>query len=315
MNNFTKVNILKLIYKNKIMLWGIDLGGTKIEGIVLKSYDDPKEVSRIRINTEAQKGYNHVLNRIKELVLKLKKDSGDEPKKIGIGTPGTIDPKTKLLKNSNSTNLNNKPIKIDLEKILNLKIKIENDANCFALAETHFGSVKEIIKNPKVVFGVIIGTGVGGGIVVDGKSIFGHQGIGGEWGHTIIEQNGEKCYCGKTGCVETVISGPALEKYYNKLSNKKLSLEKIYSLYKKNDTHATKTINRMLFNFGKGISNVINIIDPDIIVIGGGLSHINEIYNPDLNFVKNFVFNPTFKTKIIKPKLGDSAGVYGAAFL
>ena len=263
MNNFTKVNILKLIYKNKIMLWGIDLGGTKIEGIVLKSYDDPKEVSRIRINTEAQKGYNHVLNRIKELVLKLKKDSGDEPKKIGIGTPGTIDPKTKLLKNSNSTNLNNKPIKIDLEKILNLKIKIENDANCFALAETHFGSVKEIIKNPKVVFGIIMGTGVGGGIVVDGKSIFGHQGIGGEWGHTIIEQNGEKCYCGKTGCVETVISGPALEKYYNILSNKKLSLEKIYSLYKKNDTHATKTINRMLFNFGKGISNVINIIDPE----------------------------------------------------
>ena len=176
------------------MLWGIDLGGTKIEGIVLESYDNPKEVSRIRINTEAEKGYDHVLNRIKELVGKLMIDSGDEPKHIGIGTPGTIDPETQLLKNSNSVNLNHKPIKNDLEKILNIKVKIENDANCFALAETHFGSVKEIIKNPKVVFGVIMGTGVGGGIIVDGKSIFGHQGIGGEWGHTIIEENGNKCY-------------------------------------------------------------------------------------------------------------------------
>jgi len=297
------------------MIWGIDLGGTKIEGVVLESIENPKEISRIRIKTEAEKGYNHVLNRIKDLVSQLKKDSGDNPNKIGIGTPGTIDPETQLLKNSNSVNLNHQPIKKDLENILNLEIIIENDANCFALAETHFGSVKETIKNPKVVFGVIMGTGVGGGVVVDGKSIFGHQGIGGEWGHNVVEENGKKCYCGKRGCVETVISGPALEKYFSELTGKELTLDKIYLLFKENDSAAVKTIDRLLNYYGKGIATVINIIDPDIIVIGGGLSHIEELYKEGLENIKKFVFNPTFKTKIIKPKLGDSAGVYGAAFL
>ena len=297
------------------MIWGIDLGGTKIEGIVLESIENPKEISRIRIKTEAEKGYNHILNKIKDLVFQLKKNSKDSPKQIGIGTPGTIDPETQLLKNSNSINLNHKPIKKDLERILNLKIKIENDANCFALAETHFGSVKDEIRNPEVVFGIIMGTGVGGGIIVNGKSIFGHQGIGGEWGHNVIEENGKKCYCGKRGCVETVISGPALEEHFALLTGKKLSFKKIYSLYKKNDPAAIKTINRLLYYYGKGIATVINIIDPDIIVIGGGLSHLEELYREGVDKIKEFVFNPTFKTKIIKPKLGDSAGVYGAAFL
>ena len=296
------------------MLWGIDLGGTKIEGIVLESYDNPNEVSRIRINTEAEKGYDHVLNRIKELVEKLILDSGDEPKHIGIGTPGTIDPETQLLKNSNSVNLNHKPIKNDLEKILNIKVKIENDANCFALAETHFGSVKKIIKNPKVVFGVIMGTGVGGGIIVDGKSIFGHQGIGGEWGHTIVTDNGDDCYCGKRGCVESVISGRALQIYYTKISGKKLKLEEIYAK-KDSDNHAKETFERLITHFGKGLSNVVNIIDPDVIVLGGGLSNIDELYTEGYDELKKYVFNPTFNTPILRPKLGDSAGVYGAALL
>jgi len=166
-----------------------------------------------------------------------------------------------------------------------------------------------------VVFGIIMGTGVGGGVVVDGKSIFGNQGIGGEWGHNVIEENGKKCYCGKRGCVETVISGPALEKYFAELTGKELPLDKIYLLFKENDSAAVKTINRLLNYYGKGIATVINIIDPDIIVIGGGLSHIEELYKEGVDKIKEFVFNPTFKTKIIKPKLGDSAGVYGAAFL
>jgi len=159
-----------------------------------------------------------------------------------------------------------------------------------------------------------MGTGVGGGIIVDNKILYGKQGIGGEWGHTIIKDDGEMCYCGKKGCVESVISGRALQKYYTSLSGKKLPFKDIYKNIE-TDLNAKKTLKRMITYFGKGLSNVVNIIDPDIIVLGGGLSNTNELYDQGYEELKKYVFNPTFKTKIIKPKLGDSAGVYGAALL
>ncbi len=296
------------------MILGIDLGGTKIEGIILKSDKEPIEIERLRINTEEDKGYNQIINNIKKLVDTLENKVNYKFKKIGIGTPGTLDPETQLLKNSNSQNLNNKSIKSDLENLLGKKVNIENDANCFALAETKFGAVKDQIPHAKIVFGVIMGTGVGGGIIVDNKILYGKQGIGGEWGHTIIKDDGEMCYCGKKGCVESVISGRALQKYYTSLSGKKLPFKEIYKNIE-TDSNAKKTLKRMITYFGKGLSNVVNIIDPDIIVLGGGLSNTNELYDQGYEELKKYVFNPTFKTKIIKPKLGDSAGVYGAALL
>ena len=296
------------------MILGIDLGGTKIEGIILKSDKEPIEIKRLRINTEEDKGYKQIINNIKRLVDILENKVNYKFKKIGIGTPGTLDPETQLLKNSNSKNLNKKSIKSDLENLLGKKVNIENDANCFALAETKFGAVKDQIPHAKIVFGVIMGTGVGGGIIVDNKILYGKQGIGGEWGHTIIKDDGEMCYCGKKGCVESVISGRALQKYYTSLSGKKLPFKDIYKNIE-TDLNAKKTLKRMITYFGKGLSNVVNIIDPDIIVLGGVLSNTNELYDQGYEELKKYIFNPTFKTKIIKPKLGDSAGVYGAALL
>jgi len=296
------------------MILGIDLGGTKIEGIILKSDKEPIEIERLRINTEEDKGYKQIINNIKRLVDTLENKVNYKFKKIGIGTPGTLDPETQLLKNSNLQSLNNKSIKNDLENLLSKKVNIENDANCFALAETKFGAVKDQMPHAKIVFGIIMGTGVGGGIIVDNKTLYGKQGIGGEWGHTIIKDDGEMCYCGKKGCVESIISGRALQKYYTSLSGKKLPFKEIYKNIE-TDSNAKKTLKRMITYFGKGLSNVVNIIDPDIIVLGGGLSNTNELYDQGYEELKKYVFNPTFKTKIIKPKLGDSAGVYGAALL
>ena len=296
------------------MLLGIDLGGTKIEGIVLKSKENPEEVIRHRVDTEEDKGYSQVISNIKSLVDSIENRINHKFNKLGIGTPGTIDPETGLLKNSNSQCLNGMPIQKDLSKTLGKTILIQNDANCFALAETLLGSVKDQYPNAKNVFGIIIGTGVGGGVIIDGKTLYGSQGIGGEWGHTIVTDNGDKCYCGKRGCVETVISGRALQIYYNKISGKKLKFEEIYAI-KNSDSDAKKTLERLIKYFGKGLSNVVNIIDPEVIVLGGGLSNIDELYTEGYNELKKYVFNPTFKTPLLKPKLGDSAGVYGAALL
>ena len=296
------------------MLLGIDLGGTKIEGIVLKSKENPEEIIRHRINTEEEKGYSQVINNIKSLVNHIENKINYKFKRLGIGTPGTIDPETRLLKNSNSQCLNGMPIQKDLAKVLDKIILIQNDANCFALAETLLGSVKDQYPDAKNVFGIIIGTGVGGGVIIDGKTVYGSQGIGGEWGHTIVTDNGDDCYCGKRGCVEYVISGRALQIYYTKISGKKLKLEEIYAK-KDIDSHAKETFERLITHFGKGLSNVVNIIDPDVIVLGGGLSNIDELYTEGYDELKKYVFNPTFNTPILRPKLGDSAGVYGAALL
>ena len=296
------------------MLLGIDLGGTKIEGIVLKSKENPEEIIRHRINTEEEKGYSQVINNIKSLVNHIENKINYKFKRLGIGTPGTIDPETGLLKNSNSQCLNGMPIQKDLAKTLDKVILIQNDANCFALAETLLGSVKDQYPDAKNVFGIIIGTGVGGGVIIDGKTVYGSQGIGGEWGHTIVTDDGDECYCGKKGCVESVISGRALQIYYNKISGKNLTFEEIYAK-KDIDNHAKDTFERLITYFGKGLSNVVNIIDPDVIVLGGGLSNIDELYDEGYDELKKYVFNPTFKTPLLKPKLGDSAGVYGAALL
>ncbi len=297
-------------------LWGLDLGGTKVECVVLKSQEEPEVLIRERLYTEKENGYRHVLSRIHLLVNQVAEKIGESPTKIGIGTPGTLDPLTQNLKNSNSVELNGQPVKTDLEQLIGVPVSIANDANCFVLAETHMGAVKNIKPNAEVVFGVIMGTGVGGGMVVNGKVIGGLQGIGGEWGHNFLDESGGSCYCGQTGCVETVISGPGTERYYEQVSGKKLKLKEIYQAYLNDtDEHATATIQRLCHFFGKGIASIINILDPDVILIGGGVGNIDVLYNEGIKQVEKYVFNNRLETIITKPKLGDSAGVFGAAFL
>ncbi len=298
------------------MLWGIDLGGTKIEGVVLKSSSDQEAMVRKRIPTEQKYGYKHILGRIKTLIDLMSDEVGDYPKKIGIGTPGKLDPKSGLLKNSNTECLNGMPFKRDLEEIIKIPATIANDANCFALAEAAMGAVRSHNLHPKVVFGIILGTGVGGGLVIDGKVLNGLHGIGGEWGHNFLDESGGKCYCGKTGCVETVISGTATQKYYQSLTGHALKLPEIVKLHREGkDEHATTTINRLTNYFGKAISVVIDIVDPDVVVIGGGVGNIDELYTDGVNSARDWVFNDGLETIFLKPELGDSAGVFGAAML
>ncbi len=297
-------------------IWGIDLGGTKVEGIIMRALGKPEVIERIRIPTERENGYEHVLGRIKHLLEMLSEKSGLKPEKIGIGTPGTLDPITELLKNSNTTILNDKPFKKDLEGLIDIPVKIANDANCFALAEATFGAVRVLDFKPQVVFGVILGTGVGGGLVVDGKVINGRQGIGGEWGHNFLDESGGQCYCGKTGCVETIISGTALEKFYSMRSGSALPLQEIVERYEAgNDLEARATMGRLVKYFGKAISVVIDIVDPDVVILGGGVGNISQLYTEGVDWAGKFVFNNRLDTMFIRPSLGDSAGVFGAALL
>jgi fructokinase len=296
-------------------LWGIDLGGTKIEGIVLNPATGDI-LTRQRIPTEGQFGYHHVLSQIKKMVDLLAANTGLKPVKIGMGTPGSYDPIQYAMKNCNSTSLNGQNLNEDINSLVGIPFILSNDANCFAVAEANFGCIKDHMPEAKVVFGVIMGTGVGGGLVVDGKVLNGRQGICGEWGHNHLDDSGGSCYCGKTGCVETIISGPALENFYEQISGARKSLKEIVDAYRKEgDIHATATMERLFHFFGKAVSVVINIIDPDAIVIGGGVGNIDELYTKGVEEVKKLVFNLRLDTKFFKPTLGDSAGVFGAAFL
>ena len=296
-------------------LWGIDLGGTKVEGVVLNA-DTYEVITRTRIPTEKENGYEHIVGQIHKLVKLIEEETGIAPEKIGIGTPGAIDPSTQTLKNSNTVCLNHQPLKRDLESMLSLPVTMANDANCFALAEARMGIVPDIYPEAQVVFGVIMGTGVGGGIVINGQVINGKQGIAGEWGHSYLDDSGGKCYCGDIGCVERIISGPSLERYYKEISGQQARLPQIVQAHRdQSDPHASQTMERLLNFFGKGLSNVINILDPDVVVLGGGVGNIEELYKEGVAQVKEHIFNTRFETIIAKPKLGDSAGVFGAAFL
>lgn len=297
-------------------LWGIDLGGTKIEAAVLRDSATGEVVLRKRIPTEAQGGQQHILNRIKSLVDMVSAEMGSKPDHIGMGTPGAIDRVTGLLKNSNTVCLNGTPFLDDVQKILGIPVTMANDANCFVLAEARFGAAARKFPEAHVVFGVILGTGVGGGVVVNGEIIHGIHGIGGEWGHNHLDDSGGTCYCGKLGCVETIISGPALQRYYAKLSGEKLPLQEIVARHKKgSDAHASKTIQRLTDFFGKGISVVINILDPEVVVVGGGVGNIEAIYTEGVEAAREWIFNDRCDTHFVRPELGDSAGVIGAALL
>ncbi|MBK7938566.1 MAG: ROK family protein [Lewinellaceae bacterium] len=297
-------------------LWGLDLGGTKIEGVILKSRSQPEVLHRLRIPTEAHKGYDHIIGQVARLIGQLSDVSGLRPSRAGIGHPGTLDPNTGLIKNANTTALNDKPFDVDLEKKLGIPVRLANDANCFAVAEALLGAVPKVLPNATAVFGVILGTGVGGGWVIHGKVINGRQGIGGEWGHNFLDESGGLCYCGKTGCVETVFSGPALEKFYQNRTLRHLPLREIADKAAAGtDEAAVQTMDRLIHFFGRAIAVVINIMDPDAIVLGGGVGNIDRLYTDGVAEAQKHLFNPRIDTVFLKPELGDSAGVFGAALL
>ncbi len=297
-------------------LWGIDLGGTKIEGAILPSLYDSKPILRTRVDTGAELGYENILGQVKKLVDTMQDESGLKPAKIGFGTPGVLDPILQTMKNCNSTALNGMPLEKDLRQLLSVDVVLANDANCFALAETWWGVVRQEQPEAKLSFGIIMGTGVGGGLIFDGQVWNGKQGIAGEWGHNFLDESGGTCYCGKTGCVETVISGPGTERFYQKVSGRKLKLKEIYSNYKNgSDSAASETIERLCHFFGKGVSVITNMLDPDVIVVGGGVGNIDELYTLGVDSLKKHIFNNRLDTPVLKPVLGDSAGVFGAAAL
>ena len=296
-------------------IWGIDLGGTKIEGVILPGTGDPQPILRTRLPTEADKGYQHIVTQIGVLVKRMAEESGLVPNRIGIGTPGVLDPVLQTMKNCNSTALNGNPLKADLENELGIPVVLANDANCFALAETHWGAVEQDVPDARLVFGIIMGTGVGGGIVHKGEIWEGKNGIAGEWGHIFLDESGGPCYCGRVGCVETILSGPALQRYYSKVSGLKKSLKEIVDASRQGEEAAIQTMERLHLNFGKAVSIITNLLDPDVIVVGGGVGNIASIYTEGKASLEKHIFNNRLDTPVLAPKLGDSAGVFGAAAL
>jgi fructokinase len=288
---------------------GIDLGGTKTEGIVL----DPqgRELLRKRYPTPQADGYSAVLSTIVFLVRELEQ-SVDENCTVGIGTPGVISPADGLLRNSNTFCLMGKPIVADLARELGRPVRMENDANCFALSEAIDGAG----HGYETLFGIIMGTGVGGGIVYQRKLIPGRLHIAGEWGHNRLETDGPRCYCGHRGCVETFLSGPALAADYVRRGGfSDATAEDAIQLAAGGDEIAEQSVQAFLKMFGRAVATVINILDPHAIVLGGGLSNVDRLYIEGCEQVAKHVFWDTFDTPILKNKNGDSAGVRGAAQL
>lgn len=293
--------------------WGIDLGGTKIEGAVMDSSRPGEALFRLRRETGATQGYEHILSQIEGVLSDLESASGlSRPSKIGIGTPGVLEPSTGRLKNSNTACLNDQPILQDLERLTGSRILMANDANCFALAEALVGAA----AGSGVVFGVILGTGAGGGVVVNGRVLPGLHGIAGEWGHNPLRGESCPCYCGRSGCIEGVIAGPSLERFYREQGGETIRLPEISLRAKAGEQLAIQTLERLREKFAESIAAVINILDPDAIVIGGGVGNIPLLYEEQTReCVLAHIFNKELRTRILPPILGDSAGVFGAALL
>jgi fructokinase len=292
---------------------GIDLGGTKIEVVVLD--DAGSALYRRRVPTPAN-DYTGVLAAIRDLVVMAERAVG-RTASVGIGTPGALSLRTGLLKNSNSVVLNGKPLARDLERALSRPVRLENDANCFALSEATDGAA----TGARSVFGVILGTGVGGGLVLEGRIVTGRNRIGGEWGHNPLpwarpdELPGPRCYCGKNGCVETFLSGPALSAAYLRRSGKLLSAEEIAQAADRGDAQAGAMIEIFVDRLARGLATVINLVDPDCIVLGGGLSNIAHIYGRLPALLPQYVFSDAVETEVRPARFGDSSGVRGAAWL
>jgi fructokinase len=294
---------------------GIDLGGTKIEGVVARPAPDGLDVlERVRVETHQSEGYDAIVARVASTISNLVAEATGSVA-IGVGMPGGTERRTGHVKNSNTVCLNGRPFRADLERAVGASIVFENDANCFALAETLSGAARDHAGG--VVFGVIMGTGVGGGLVLSGSIWPGLQGIAGEWGHHGVHASAldaRPCYCGRRGCLETYLSGPAVERDYAARAGATASLPEI-ARARGSDPHAAASLETMLDAFGRGLANLIDIVDPSAIVLGGGVSNLSMFYDEGRARVARYVFNDELATPILKHALGDSAGVLGAAWL
>ncbi|RME55680.1 MAG: ROK family protein [Deltaproteobacteria bacterium] len=288
---------------------GIDLGGTKIEGVILDTAF--QEIFRERIPTERERGYAAILDKLAALYETMRCRIADASHTFGIGTPGALSLRSARIKNSNTRALIGRPLQADLEARIGRRVVLENDANCFALAEARLGAG----RGKGVVFGVIMGTGCGGGIVLQGRLHTGLQRIAGEWGHASIDPSGPLCYCGHRGCVETLLSGGGLERRFREETGLDLPLPEIVARFRAGGVAEERFIRRFLADFGRAIANLINILDPDLIVLGGGVSKIEELYTEGIAQVERFVFSDSLETPIVRHTLGDSAGVLGAALI
>ena len=292
---------------------GLDLGGTKIEAIAL--LPDGREISRKRLPTP-QGDYRAIMQTVADLVGAIEQASGARGT-IGIGTPGSLSPKTGLMRNSNSTVLNGQPFDRDLAEFLGRPVRIANDANCFALSEAIDGAA----SHAATVFGVILGTGVGGGLVIDRKLLVGHNGIAGEWGHNAVpfaidpDMPPRPCFCGKVNCIETFLSGGALAKDHLARTGKTFQAEEIATLSAKGDAEAAHSLAIYTDRLAQALAAVINVVDPDAIVLGGGVSNITSLYSELPPLLDRYAFSDGVTTKVLRAVHGDSSGVRGAAWL
>jgi fructokinase len=294
---------------------GIDLGGTKIEGLVLDKGGVERE--RLRVPTPAG-SYEEDVEAIVELIAGLERKAGQRCT-IGVAHPGAISPATGLVKNANSTRLNGRPLKDDLERRLGREVRLANDANCFAVSEASDGAA----AGCSIVFGVILGTGVGGGVVIDGRPLTGAQAIAGEWGHNPLplpgdsERPGPRCYCGRRGCIETWLSGPRLQHQFEERRGRTLRATDIAAAALAGDADAIQHMELYCDRLARALSGIINILDPHAIVLGGGLSRMSQLYDRVPELWKRYVFSEPdhIATRLLPPKHGDSSGVRGAAWL
>ncbi len=295
------------------MRLGIDLGGTKIEIIALAQ--DGHELLRRRADTP-QGDYDGILGAIVELVRAVEDECGEQGA-VGICTPGAISPASGLLKNSNSVCMNGRPVKPDLEARLGRAVRVANDANCFALSEATDGAA----QGANVVFGVIVGTGVGGGVVIRGHVLDGPNAIAGEWGHNPLpwprdeERPGPRCYCGKHGCIETFLAGPWLRHDHTHVTGENLPTHEIIERANRQDARAEASLQRYEDRMARGLAHVINLLDPDIIVLGGGMANVTRLYTNVPQLWGRYVFSDRVDTRLLPPRYGDSSGVRDAAWL
>ncbi len=292
---------------------GVDVGGTKIEAVALDN--DGNEVLRRRIATPRDT-YDNLTTAITDLVLSIEQETGHRAL-VGVCMPGSISPRTGLVRGSNLLTLNGTPFNRDLTTKLNRTVRVENDANCFAISEASDGAG----AGEHTVFGAILGTGCGGGVVVNGRIMTGYNAIGGEWGHNPLpwmneeEWPGPACYCGKKGCLETFISGTGYRADYQKHAGQDLSGGQITDLAMKGDAIARGAFDRYVDRLARGLAALINIIDPDVIVFGGGMSNVTALYDYVPPLLSKYAFSDGVTTPIRRAKHGDSSGVRGAAWL
>jgi fructokinase len=292
---------------------GIDLGGTKIEGIALD--DEGVERQRLRIPTP-RGDYSAILGAIASVVNEIE-SAQREKATVGVGIPGAVSPATGLVKNANTVELIGHPLDRDLSRLLGRDVRVANDANCFALSEATDGAG----VGGSLVFGVILGTGVGGGVVVDGRILVGQHAIAGEWGHNPLsyprddERPGPRCYCGRSGCNETFLAGPSLARDHKQHTGQELGAAEIATRAEAGDPRALATLVRYEDRLARALSVVINVLDPDYVVLGGGVSNIERLYREVPLLLPTYVFSDTVTTPIVKARFGDSSGVRGAAWL